>query len=215
MKQILTGTDLINMLEKVADALELQKAELSRLDGEIGDGDHGVTMSIGFTAVREALTELDPETINPTVVFNQAAKSFLSAVGGSAGPLYATAFMRAGSLVKGQNVVGVEDMRKIVPAMAQGIRDRGKAEIGEKTMLDAWVPAAEAAVASSELSIHGLLHSAAAAARKGAESTKPMKATKGRSSRLGERSIGVSDPGAVSTAIILEAMAAATLEKLS
>ncbi|MCG8511659.1 MAG: dihydroxyacetone kinase subunit L [Rhodospirillales bacterium] len=206
MTDVLSAADLIAVFDKVWDALEREKDELSRLDGEIGDGDHGVTMSIGFTAVKEALAAMDPAESTPTSVFNQAAKSFLAAVGGSAGPLYATAFMRAGAVVKGRDGIDADAMRKAVEAMAQGIKDRGKADNGEKTMLDAWVPAADAALAASDGSLHGVLKAAAEAARAGADATRDMKATKGRSSRLGDRSIGFCDPGAVSTAVILEAM---------
>ena len=209
MTDVLDAKGLIGVYNALYEKIEEVKDELCRLDGEIGDGDHGVTMSIGFTAIRKALQQLDTNSTTLTEVFNTAAKSFLSAVGGSAGPLYSTAFMRAGALVKGKETMDVEDMRGAVVAMCQGIKDRGKAEAGEKTMLDAWLAAAEAAESADGSSFNAVLSAACKGARRGAEATKDMVATKGRASRLGERSLGHPDPGAVSTAIMLETMAAA------
>ena len=96
---VITTADLLARFTRIAAAIEVDRDRLCRLDGVIGDADHGVTMSIGFAAVQEALRTIDPETTEPSAVFNLAAKSFLSAVGASSGPLYATAFMRAGAAV--------------------------------------------------------------------------------------------------------------------
>jgi dihydroxyacetone kinase-like protein len=192
----------------MAAAIEADKDRLCALDGVIGDGDHGITMSIGFTAVTEALNGLDPEA-DPTLIFNTAAKAFLGAVGASAGPLYATAFMRAGAAVKGHKQLDDDDMMAIIVAMAHGVRDRGKAERGEKTMLDAWLPAAEAAESARvrNIPLVSALAEVARAAAIGAEATKDLVATKGRSARLGERSRGHIDAGAASTALLLRALA--------
>ncbi len=143
------------------------------------------------------------------MVFNAAAKSFLNAVGASSGPLYATAFMRAGAAVKGKATLSDADFVAAFQAMAQGIRDRGKAEPGEKTMVDAWAPAAAAAgnALAEGKAAAATIDAAAKAAAGGAEMTKAMVATKGRSSRLGERSIGHVDPGAASAATVIRAMA--------
>jgi dihydroxyacetone kinase-like protein len=196
------------MFDAVATAIEADKDRLCQLDGVIGDADHGIAMALGFNAVRDALAPLDLTTLEPTALLNTAAKSFLNAVGASSGPLYATAFMRAAVAVKGKAVLEGTDIIALLRAMAQGIQDRGKAEIGEKTMVDAWLPAADAATAAHAAgkSISESLEAALAAARRGAEATKDMIAAKGRSSRLGERSLGHMDPGAASAVTVIEAM---------
>jgi dihydroxyacetone kinase-like protein len=198
---------LRSIFQAIGDAIEADKGRLSELDGVIGDADHGVTMSIGFTAVNEALAKLDASA-DPTTVFNTAAKSFLNAVGASSGPLYGTAFMRAGAAVKGKAAIDRDGLADCIAAMAKGMQDRGKAERGEKTMMDAWLPAADAiqeAKARGDDAV-ACLEAAAAAATQGAEATKAMLATKGRASRLGERALGHIDPGAASAVTILKAM---------
>ncbi len=207
MAQITAG-DLVRAFGAVRDAVEAAKGELSRLDGVIGDADHGVGMALGFGAVSKALDATPPA--DPAAVFAAAAKSFLDAVGASTGPLYATAFMRAGAAVKGRATLDRDDMVKVLAAMAKGIADRGKAKPGEKTMLDAWAPAAAAAerAAGERLGLDGCLAAAVLAAEQGAEATKAMPAAKGRASRLGERALGHVDPGAASAAIVLRALAA-------
>ena len=139
---------IVAMFTRIAEAIESEKDRLCALDGVIGDADHGIAMSEGFLAVRTALEALDASTADPTAAFNTAAKSFLNAVGASSGPLYATAFMRAGAAVKGKETLTQADFVAAFQAMAKGIQDRGKAEPGEKTMVDAWAPAAEAAGAA-------------------------------------------------------------------
>jgi len=203
----LTAAHLRTIFQAIGDAIEADKGRLSELDGVIGDADHGVTMSIGFTAVNEALGKLDSGA-DPTTVFNTAAKSFLNAVGASSGPLYGTAFMRAGAAVKGKAVIDRDALADCIQAMAKGMQDRGKAERGEKTMMDAWLPAADAAQAAKARGDDAVacLESAVAAAEAGAEATKAMLATKGRASRLGERVLGHMDPGAASAVTILKAM---------
>lgn len=205
----ITSGDLVRMFGAIFAAIEARKDELSALDGAIGDADHGITMSVGFEAVCGALTKLDPAAADPAAVFNTAARSFLNAVGASSGPLYGTAFMRAGGAVKGRAALDADAMAAAVAAMAQGIRDRGKAELGEKTMVDAWTPAVEAMLAARRAGrpLSECLDAAAKAANDGVEATKAMLATKGRASRLGERVLGHADPGAASAAIILEAIA--------
>lgn len=139
----ISSQDLVAMFIAVADAVEADKDRLSELDGVIGDADHGVSLGIGFSAVKDAVAGLDASA-EPVTVFNTAAKSFLNAVGASSGPLYATAFMRAGAAVKGKAELDRDAMVAVIAAMAKGIQDRGKAERGDKTMVDAWLPAAEA-----------------------------------------------------------------------
>ena len=204
-----TSADLIDFFKALADDIKTQANRLSELDGAIGDADHGVTMEIGFTAVQKDFAELDPTTVSPTDVFNRVAKTFLQAVGASAGPLYATAFMRAGASVKGKQTLDTTSWATTIQAMAEGIQTRGKAQAGQKTMLDAWLPAAQAAqqalAANSDTAT--LLQQVATAAAAGAQATKEMQATMGRAARLGPRSIGHIDPGAASTAVILDSLA--------
>ncbi len=204
----LTSADLKQLFMAMADTIEREKDHLCELDGAIGDADHGITMSIGFAAVCKALEELASD-VDPTAVFNTAAKSFLNAVGASAGPLYATAFLRAGASAKGKAQLGAADVGSAIQAMAVGIQDRGKASVGDKTMYDAW-HAAAAALDKTDYdnqNVSDVLKIAADAAERGAESTRNMLARKGRSAKLGERSIGHLDAGAVSTALLLRAAA--------
>lgn len=198
---------LVAMVGAIADRMEAEKDRLCALDGVIGDADHGIAMALGFGAARDATAALDPAT-DPTTVLNTTAKAFLNAVGASSGPLYATAFMRAAAIVKGKPALEDADIAPMLAAMAKGIQDRGKAELGEKTMLDAWLPAAEAATgwAGEGATRTAILDAAVAAAQAGAEATKDMIAGKGRSSRLGERARGHMDPGAASAVVIIEAM---------
>ncbi|WP_376705755.1 dihydroxyacetone kinase subunit DhaL [Mesorhizobium sp. ISC25] len=199
---------LKRMFDAIAAAIDADKDRLCQLDGVIGDADHGIAMALGFGAVRDALASLDLSAIEPTILLNTAAKSFLNAVGASSGPLYATAFMRGAAAVKGKAILEDADIIAMLRAMAQGIQDRGKAELGEKTMVDAWLPAAQAAGAAQEAgkTLLESLETALAAAERGAEATKNMIAAKGRSSRLGERSLGHMDPGAASAVTIVKAM---------
>ncbi|MER8694374.1 dihydroxyacetone kinase subunit DhaL [Mesorhizobium opportunistum] len=202
------AADLKRMFDEIATAIEADKDRLCRLDGVIGDADHGIAMALGFGAVRDALASLDLSAVEPTALLNGAAKSFLNAVGASSGPLYATAFMRAAAAVKGKGTLTDAELIALFQAMAQGIKDRGKAEPGEKTMIDAWQPAAEAAGAAQAAgkTLSESLAAALAAAESGAEATKDMVATKGRSARLGERSLGHMDPGAASALTVIAAM---------
>jgi len=204
----MNSAQLIQVFHGMAASIEEHKDHLCELDGVIGDADHGVTMSIGFTAVKNAIDELPVDTTTPTDILNTAAKSFLNAVGASAGPLYATAFMRAAAAVKGHAVLDAPLLGAAIEAMAEGIQARGKAEAGDKTMLDAWLPAAAAANQyKSSGDIPTLLDAVAQAAQEGAEATIPLIAKKGRSAKLGERTVGHKDAGAASTALLLQALA--------
>ena len=207
---LIDSAKLVKMFEAIAEAIAQERDALCALDGVIGDADHGIAMEGGFSAVRTALGQLDAATADPTSVFNTAAKSFLNAVGASSGPLYATAFMRAGAAVKGKAKLDEADLVAAFQAMAKGIQDRGKAEPGEKTMIDAWIPAANAAAAHSG-DLRAALDAAVDAASAGAEATKQMIAAKGRAERLGERSLGHMDPGAASAVIVIRAMLDALL----
>ncbi len=200
------GTEeLKSLFARIAEAMASEKDRLCELDGVIGDADHGIAMELGFAAAAKAVLELDSSTSDPTLVFNTAAKSFLNAVGASSGPLYATALMRAGAVSKGKASLSDDDMVEIFSAFAKGIQDRGKAEVGEKTMVDAWVPAAVACRAARDqgLPLAECLAVGLKAGAAGAEATKDMIAAKGRSSRLGDRALGHMDPGAASAVLVI------------
>lgn len=179
------------------------------LDRAIGDGDHGENMDRGFTAALAALESAEDADISG--VLKTVAKTLMSTVGGAAGPLYGTAFLRASKAAAGGGELDGAGVAAIIAGALEGIQARGKATTGEKTMVDAWSPACEAARAAVAAGgdASAVLKAAATAAEAGARATEPLRATKGRASYLGERSIGHLDPGAVSTSLILRAAARA------
>ncbi|EGE56358.1 UNVERIFIED_ORG: dihydroxyacetone kinase-like protein [Rhizobium esperanzae] len=205
----ITTKDLQHLFAMIAVDILAQRDHLCELDGAIGDGDHGIAMDAGCEAAARAVAALDATQTPPTAVFNTAAKAFLNAVGASSGPLYATAFMRAGAAVKDRPELSDDDFLRAFAAMAEGIQERGKAKPGEKTMVDAWKPAADAALDAWQpgASFHQCFDLAERAARQGCEATRDMRAAKGRASRLGERVIGHIDPGAASAAIVIASIA--------
>lgn len=196
------------------EAIGENREVLIELDRQIGDGDHGENLDRGFNAVVKSPAFLTAST--GAEVFKHVAKSLMSTVGGAAGPLYGTAFLRAAAKMP-DGEVGATDVVAVLESAVEGIQARGKAVAGDKTMVDAWLPAVEAArvVAAGGGDALAAVLAAAEAADRGAEATKPMKALKGRASYLGERSIGHLDPGAVSSALILQAAAQAAQEELS
>jgi dihydroxyacetone kinase-like protein len=199
------------MFQNISESIEDAKDHLSALDGAIGDADHGVTMSIGFQAVKTELGRRDLEGLAPAEVMNLAATAFLNSVGASTGPLYATGFRRAGQALKDATAATPEAQAALISGIAAGVRERGKGQRGDKTMLDAWIPAAEAAVDANRRSTDSeeMWQAILAAAEAGAASTGSMVAARGRAARLGERALGHIDPGAASAVVILKAMAQA------
>ena len=204
MKKNLTNKEFIKILYVICDDIEKYKDYFSELDRATGDGDHGVTMSIGWTAVRKKLVTLS-DNLTFDKICMQVASSFLSAVGASAGPLYATALMRGGAKLKDLQSANASQIADFFEAAANGIKERGKAELGDKTMLDVWMPSAETIKKASidEENIIEILQQGALKANQAMESTKEMLSKKGRSSKLGERSKGHIDPGAASSAMII------------
>ena len=191
-------------IELAAADIAEQRDYLVDLDRVIGDGDHGENMDRGFKAAVEALEQAQPGSV--AEVLKTVAKTLMSTVGGAAGPLYGTAFLRA-SKAAGDGDLDGAGVAALIAGALDGIQARGKATTGEKTMVDAWTPALEAARVAAEAGSDpvAVLEAAATAAEAGAAATEPMRATKGRASYLGERSIGHLDPGAVSTSLILRA----------
>ena len=201
----------LRWIELAAANVAEQRDYLVDLDRAIGDGDHGENMDRGFKAAVEALGQAQPASV--AEVLKTVAKTLMSTVGGAAGPLYGTAFLRA-SKAAGDGELDAAGVAAIIEGALGGIQARGKATTGEKTMVDAWTPALDAARAAAESGADAVatLQAAATAAEAGAAATEPLRATKGRASYLGERSIGHLDPGAVSTSLILRAAARAAGE---
>ena len=208
--------DIIEAWLRLAAArLSQQAPELTALDQAIGDGDHGTNMDRGFRAIVATLDGGRPEGEGERnvagAIIRTAGRTLISTVGGAAGPLYGTALMRAGGVVASADA-GRDTGTILVEALEAGIggiQGLGKGTTGEKTMLDALVPAAAAgrtAVATGQDSA-AVIAAMATAAEAGATATIPMLATKGRASYLGERSIGHQDPGATSSALLLRALA--------
>lgn len=202
-------------LRLAATRLHEQTAALTALDQAIGDGDHGTNMDRGFTAIVASLDAGPPEGDTPEAIaaarLRVAGRTLISTVGGAAGPLYGTALMRAGAAVAAADPASgsVGALLAGLEAAIGGIGALGKSTTGEKTMLDALVPAlaaGQAAVAAGS-SAAAVTAAIADAAADGATATIPLLATKGRASYLGERSIGHQDPGATSSALLLRALA--------
>lgn len=201
------ATSTIAGIKAVAATIAEHKVELTRLDRDIGDGDHGENLARGFSAV---LAKLDgAELENPSAVMKLVASTLISTVGGASGPLFGTAFLRASTAVKDRPTLDAQGVVTALAAARDGVVARGKAELEDKTMVDALTPAVNAAreAADGGGDVVAVLRAAAAAATGGAEATIPYQARKGRASYLGERSIGHPDPGATSTAYLLTALA--------
>jgi dihydroxyacetone kinase-like protein len=219
-----TYDELEAWLRLSAARLHEQRAVLTDLDSAIGDGDHGINMDRGFTAIVAKLDQAAAEgkpaagidgVPDPSGLLRLAGKTLVSTVGGASGPLYGTAFLRAGTSLSGRPSIGGAELVALLQAFVDGISTLGKSTAGEKTMLDALVPAVTAARARLEsgADVPAILLAARDAADAGARATIPMIATKGRASYLGERSAGHQDPGATSAALLLEAFADAARGK--
>ena len=196
--------NIIKIIDKMACRMEKEKLFLTELDNAIADGDHGINMAKGFAAVQTKLEGLGEKDIG--TVLKTVGMTLVSAVGGSAGPLYGTAFMRAGMVEANKTEMDINDFLSCMKAANEGVMMRGKSVYGEKTMLDSMIPALnemEKAKADG-LSPKAVLEAGVKAAREGVEYTKTIAATKGRASYIGERSIGHQDPGATSFTYLLE-----------
>jgi dihydroxyacetone kinase-like protein len=197
-------------LRAFADAITENADELTALDSAIGDADHGANMRRGMTAVVGKL-DVAPDA-PPATLLKTAGMTLVSTVGGASGPLYGTLFLRMATSAGDRSELDAAAFAAALRAGLEGVLARGKAQVGDKTMVDALTPALDAldAALADGASLGDGLRAAAAAAEKGAEDTVPLVARKGRASYLGERSAGHRDPGATSTALLLDA-AASTL----
>ncbi len=201
----ITKTQVVQWLKNTAAVLNENKDYLTQLDSAIGDADHGINMSRGFNKVMEKLpTVADKDVGN---ILKTTGMTLISSVGGASGPLYGTFFMRSGLALMAKEELSDEDLVKFIQAGVEGILQRGRAQLGDKTMFDAWSPAQEALAQALQNGNNTVtaLRSAVQAAEQGMKDTIPLQAKKGRASYLGERSIGHQDPGATSSYLMLKA----------
>jgi phosphoenolpyruvate---glycerone phosphotransferase subunit DhaL len=199
--------EVLKWLEALQQVYAENRQWLTELDSAIGDADHGINMDRGFTAVKAELAARPPSDIGS--VFQIVATALIRHVGGAAGPLYGTFFLRAAAACAGKTEIQAADAVALFQAGVEGVGQRGKAAAGDKTMLDALLPALEAMRKGLEdkCSLTAILDAGAAAAQAGMTATIPMQARKGRASYLGARSIGHQDPGATSSYLLLKAAA--------
>ncbi|HEV8192291.1 MAG TPA: dihydroxyacetone kinase subunit DhaL [Ktedonobacterales bacterium] len=193
-------------LRRSAEILHEQREYLTSLDAAIGDGDHGINMDRGFQAVLTKLPDVADADIG--TMLKAVGTTLVSTVGGASGPLYGTAFLRAGTALAGKQELTASDVVTGLQAALEGIKARGHAQRGEKTMVDALEPAVEtlSAEVANGAGLGEALQAATGAAEEGMKATIPLVATKGRASYLGERSAGHQDPGATSVALFFTAM---------
>ena len=199
--------DIRAWLEALQQTYAENKQLLTDLDAAIGDADHGINMDRGFSAVKTELAAKDPPDLSSTLQL--AATVLIRTVGGAAGPLYGTVFLRAGAAATGKAELDATGVVAMFQAGIEGVQQRGKAQAGDKTMLDALLPALAAMRENLDkgASLAKILDEGAAAAEAGMYATIPMQARKGRASYLGERSIGHQDPGATSSYLLLKTAA--------
>ncbi|MFD2629847.1 dihydroxyacetone kinase subunit DhaL [Oceanobacillus kapialis] len=191
---------VIDWMKRTNEKMQENKSYLTTLDQPIGDGDHGINMARGFQEVENKISQGTYET--PADVLKDVAMTLMSKVGGASGPLFGSAFLKLSTAVKGTDTVDGELFAKALDQAAAGVKQRGKADIGEKTMIDVWVPVAEALKEEPNFSAELLEDTA----KQAMENTKEMLATKGRAAYFKERSQGHIDPGSASSFYLFEAL---------
>lgn len=201
-----TKDQIVQWLNNLAQVLVENKDYLTELDSAIGDADHGINMKRGFDRVIDKLPSVADKDIGS--ILKTIGMTLISSVGGASGPLYGTFFMRSGMAAAAKEELSGEDLVTLLQAGVDGIVQRGRAQIGDKTMIDTWMPALSAMkeALASEADIIAALEAAVAAAEQGMKDTIPLQAKKGRASYLGERSIGHQDPGATSSYLMLKTL---------
>ncbi|PLZ05278.1 dihydroxyacetone kinase subunit L [Fischerella thermalis WC114] len=203
---MVTKEQILQWLQTFATVVEENKDYLTELDAAIGDADHGINMERGFKKVITQLPTVADKDIGS--ILKMVSMTLISTVGGASGPLYGTLFLRASTVVADKQELSEQDMLAMLQAGLDGVVGRGKAQLGDKTMVDALSPAVTAfgqAVTAGE-NILSAMQKAVAAAEKGMQDTTPMQAKKGRASYLGERSVGHQDPGATSVYLMLQSL---------
>jgi phosphoenolpyruvate---glycerone phosphotransferase subunit DhaL len=199
--------DVLRWLDASQKVFAENRQQLTDLDSAVGDGDFGISLDRGFTAVQAELSANPPADLRS--VFQNVATVLIRTMGGTSGPLLGTFFLRAGSACAGKSEVEPADVVAMFQAGVEGMQQRGKAALGDKTMMDAWLPAVDAMRSALEGGggLTEVLDRGTAAAEAGAEATKSMSARKGRASYLGDRSVGHPDPGAIAAHLMLKAAA--------
>ena len=207
MTETITTSQMLQALESLCDTIEDEKEYLSELDGAIGDGDHGVNMAKCFREVKNKLAASSAEDVG--ALFKEVGMVVLNSVGGAMGALYGTFFLKLSQESAGKAEVNLSDLVAMFQTGEQGILDLGKANLGDKTLIDTLSPAVRAIEAAEKegKTLAGALADFEQAAKQGMESTKGMLAKMGRASRLGERTIGHQDAGATSCYFILRSLA--------
>jgi dihydroxyacetone kinase-like protein len=203
----LNKNDVVRWLEALQTLFNEQRQQLTELDSAVGDGDFGISLDRGFTAVKTELEAKPPADLR--AVFQSTATVLIKSMGGSSGPLLGTFFLRAGATAADKSDLTPADVVTLFQAGVDGMLQRGKASLGDKTMMDAWLPAVDAMREALEAGggLEEIMDRGTAAAEAGAEATKSMSARKGRASYIGDRSVGHPDPGAVAVHMMLKAAA--------
>ena len=199
-----TKAQVVAWLEGLAAVYAENRAFLTDLDSAIGDADHGINMDRGFKKVAEKLPSVAEKDIGN--ILKSTGMTLMSTVGGASGPLYGTFFMRSGTAVGDKEALDNDDLIVLFEAGVEGLVKRGRAVLGDKTMVDAWTPAVAAMKEAVEAGkdTNAVLEAAVNSAEQGVQDTIPLQARKGRASYLGERSIGHQDPGATSSWLMLK-----------
>lgn len=203
-KTKITSDDILFALEQMCSDLSAQKDALRELDAQIGDGDLGITMELGCRSLKEGLAALQDADIG--TILARSGMNFTKAASSTFGILLASLLMGAGRPVMKQQAIGLANLVEVAEGAEQGVRNRGKAEVGDKTMLDALVPAVQVIKEANDTGkgIEEALDAAVEAAEAGMKSTIPLKSKHGRAAWQGEKTIGVQDAGATATYLIIE-----------
>ncbi|GAB3516822.1 dihydroxyacetone kinase subunit DhaL [Photobacterium alginatilyticum] len=201
---------VVRWLDLAAEIFKEQQDFLTDLDREIGDADHGLNMNRGFQKVQEKLPGVADKDIG--TIMKTTGMTLLSSIGGASGPLYGTFFIRSATSVMAKEELNLAELTQMLQNGVDGIVQRGKAEIGDKTMVDTWHGILESLNQEQETSFIDALDRAVAEAEKAMKGTIPLQAKKGRASYLGERSIGHQDPGATSTYLLFSALRSAAAQ---
>lgn len=204
---MIDSENLRKWFKALQETFARNKEYLTDLDAAIGDADHGINMDRGFTNLWAELTDSTPQ--DPTAVLKTAAMVLIKTVGGAAGPLYGSFFLRASAACSGKNELDAADLAALFEAGLEGVVQRGRAEVNDKTMVDSLTPAVAAMkqAAADGADVAEMLSQAASAAEEGMRATVPLQAKKGRASYLGERSMGHQDPGATSSFLLIKTAA--------
>lgn len=201
----ITAKEFIEYFKQVVEIMEEERDYLCELDRKLGDGDHGVTMSIGWQAINEQLTNELAEETDCGKISSIVGMTFLNAVGSSVGPLYATGFLQGAKVIKNKSLLTDKNLVEFWIAFGKGVKERGQAEVGDKTMIDTLDPVVKVLEENIKETqdFLSIFKKAVSAGEEGMKSTIEMNSKIGRSSRLGERSKGTQDPGATSAYFII------------